>query len=1004
MWTLRRTAGDVNAGRLFDPPPVWYNDTSVRNDPNMHTPTPSTARKTRLAPRALGLAAVTVLALLGSLQLGAWRGAPQRVPVQSQERVVFPSLHLGGAGSLVRESGDVPFDLPALSALSTRWQQELPEGTSFQLAIRDDATRSWRDIAVDHDALAARDDDPARAWEAHDEALRDAVGEVVVARGQHVVLRATLTSTGPAASVTGVTALALSSPSAAPSALAPPRADAAAPVRIISRAEWGADESLRVYNENNPTPQVKGRSNSDLNARAIEDLGDEIAIAKTVSTDDAGRQLTWPMETSKVIKKIVVHHTSGAQPQTPDEAVAYLRSIYFFHAITRGWGDIGYNYVIDPFGNVYEGRAGGPRVVGAHAANFNIGSIGISVLGNYNEVDVTPAAKRALVALVHELSAQEGIDPTGSGDFRLHFMPNVIGHRDVGQTDCPGSVLWAELPDIRTMAAETDVADADPRWLPTLRPPVYHAESTHLPDMPGRADEVAIDEIGQRLDALDASVQGTDLRAVALRPVAENPHAVELAPGETTTVTLQFVNDGAQPLGATTYLRADVVPRLLAIGSSDDATVAARLPEGSAVAHGETASFAVPLTLDERARGRFDLQFTPVVNGAHSVTVAAVRLRVDVRESGLVRQVTSAAVDGGSRVLSTIVGVPAAQGAPVDRASVAAPAPAPAATPSAVDEPQPAAQPEPLVVPTIPERLRPVLPGSAPVIEETVGERPIRIRLAHAPSARLTVSASTTLRAQVEGAYWAPAGGSVVSASVVDGRVQLSAGKERTTADAVRFSAAGGGLVTLPSWHRSSTESTNPDDTAFRGTVELRAQEGKLLVINELPIEHYLYGLAEPSPSDPPEKIKALVIVARSYAQFYRDQQRKFPGAPYDLDDDPAVSQKYLGATYEQRAPTLRAAVDATRGQVVTFQGRLVKTPYFTSSLGQTKSAQEVWGWTETPYLVSVTDPCDAPRAAGHGVGLSGCGARVLAQQGATAEQILKHFYTGVDVSPRSDT
>ena len=129
------------------------------------------------------------------------------------------------------------------------------------------------------------------------------------------------------------------------------------------------------------------------------------------------------------------------------------------------------------------------------------------------------------------------------------------------------------------------------------------------------------------------------------------------------------------------------------------------------------------------------------------------------------------------------------------------------------------------------------------------------------------------------------------------------------------------------------------------------------------------------------------------------DDNRKFPGMPYDGSDDPAVFQRYLGYGVESRSPNFVSAVEATEDMVVTYSGELVKTPYFNQSDGRTRSAEEVWGWTTTPYLQSVSDPwCDGLEFKGHGVGLSGYGATAQAEAGKTFEEIIKYYYSGIEI------
>jgi len=178
-----------------------------------------------------------------------------------------------------------------------------------------------------------------------------------------------------------------------------------------------------------------------------------------------------------------------------------------------------------------------------------------------------------------------------------------------------------------------------------------------------------------------------------------------------------------------------------------------------------------------------------------------------------------------------------------------------------------------------------------------------------------------------------------------------------------------------------------------------------LILINELPLESYLKGLAEVSNSAPIEKQKTIAVIARSYAQFYLSpEHNKYPhlsNVPYDGDDSPVSFQKYLGYGYEKRSPLFSKAVAETSGITVLYQGKTVKTPFFSESDGRTLSAQEKWGWTNTPYLVSVDDKfCKGGHGTrkGHGVGLSGCGAETMAKQGKKYPEILKYYYTGVSV------
>jgi len=219
---------------------------------------------------------------------------------------------------------------------------------------------------------------------------------------------------------------------------------------FITRQQWGANEDLRLYSKDNPVPDV-----IIFEPEFYVRYTDELKLQKIVSKNENGEKLTWPLEYPEKVSKIFIHHTGSSN--NLDNPEQLLRDIYRSHAITRGWGDIGYNYIIDTEGNVYEGRYGGESVVGAHVGPMgNRGSIGIAILGNYNEGELPDKAKTALVALLAEKTQLYGIDPEGSSYFRGEYMPNILGHQSVMETSCPGKNILNIIPEIRG-----EVADAN---------------------------------------------------------------------------------------------------------------------------------------------------------------------------------------------------------------------------------------------------------------------------------------------------------------------------------------------------------------------------------------------------------------------------------------------------------------------------------------------------------------------------------------------------------------
>jgi N-acetylmuramoyl-L-alanine amidase len=164
----------------------------------------------------------------------------------------------------------------------------------------------------------------------------------------------------------------------------------------------------------------------------------------------------------------VVHHTAGSNRYTAAQSPAIVRAIELYHVKGNGWNDIGYNFLVDKYGQVFEGRIGGieRNVVGAHAEGFNYGSSGVAVLGNYGSASISPAAERALVRLLAWRLDVAHVDPLSLVNWSSGGNPKyplgthvklraISGHRDTGFTSCPGTRLYAKLPSIAEQVAAT---------------------------------------------------------------------------------------------------------------------------------------------------------------------------------------------------------------------------------------------------------------------------------------------------------------------------------------------------------------------------------------------------------------------------------------------------------------------------------------------------------------------------------------------------------------------
>ncbi len=166
------------------------------------------------------------------------------------------------------------------------------------------------------------------------------------------------------------------------------------------------------------------------------------------------------------VRQVHVHHTVNSNDYRRADVPGMIRAMYRYHTQNLGWSDIGYNFLVDRFGRLWEGRAGGPRraVRGAHTLGFNHASVGVAAIGNFETGRVGKPMIRALVRIAAwKLDADDGrprrtvwVRSDGSDryrDGRLVELPTIDGHRDTNETACPGRALYAALPAVRRRTA-----------------------------------------------------------------------------------------------------------------------------------------------------------------------------------------------------------------------------------------------------------------------------------------------------------------------------------------------------------------------------------------------------------------------------------------------------------------------------------------------------------------------------------------------------------------------
>src|SRR5437588_12654711 len=234
----------------------------------------------------------------------------------------------------------------------------------------------------------------------------------------------------------------------------------------------GDVDRLRAYFVQSPEERVP--------LRRVSITGSPLIISRlSWGANEAIRRA--PPQFAPSVQFAIVHHTAGSNSYTRAQSAAIVRGIEVYHVQGNGWNDIGYNFLVDKYGQVFEGRYGGvdKNVIGAHAEGFNNGSVGVAVMGTYESAAPSTIARNALVNLLSWRLDLAHVDPLGSltwtsgGNARYPagvavFLRAVSGHRDTGFTTCPGAALYAQLGAIARDAAATG--------LPKLYAPIVRGQ------------------------------------------------------------------------------------------------------------------------------------------------------------------------------------------------------------------------------------------------------------------------------------------------------------------------------------------------------------------------------------------------------------------------------------------------------------------------------------------------------------------------------------------------
>lgn len=237
------------------------------------------------------------------------------------------------------------------------------------------------------------------------------------------------------------------------------------------------DMSVTYIDSRTPSKKVGASIRSLLSpkAYAVSTKPNVISRAAWGSPDPTGSAFKgsdryWD-PTYKATSQIFIHHTVTSDYASQTDGASVVRAVWEYHANTRGWGDIGYNYLVDQAGNIYEGRAHGDNVTGGHVYEYNTGSSGVALLGCFHSPDSTckeinsnlnppsSAMLESLTTLLAWMTSRFEIDPQAQHTFCKYndtgclTLNTITGHRDANVTSCPGDLTLNVLQSIRDTTA-----------------------------------------------------------------------------------------------------------------------------------------------------------------------------------------------------------------------------------------------------------------------------------------------------------------------------------------------------------------------------------------------------------------------------------------------------------------------------------------------------------------------------------------------------------------------
>lgn len=703
-----------------------------------------------------------------------------------------------------------------------------------------------------------------------------------------------------------------------------------------------------------------------------------------------------------------------------------IQNIYRYHAVTRGWGDIGYHFIIDYWGNVYEGRYGGNGVRGAHTYydrkcnNFNVGSVGILLMGNYEKVEPSEVMYKSLARLIawiaitngldskelnhtseiwHSPKKEAGCDLSQGGLTSAYIGPVVVGHGDVeeGNPD-PGlanlnrvrreanellstykNYLYTTKEDSKIYSIEDGIVSlvkpSSFKKAIVLNKNQFYAFPSSLKK--GYSDGILVKSYTRDRVYLIAKNKRRPIFSEKLFKLKDYNWENVVSLSDRDLVVYSLGTPLTYPDGS--LIKGDGPEVYLIENDTRRHITSVALFENRKFKWGDVIKITQAELLAHPLGEKFLLSDGTLIkeDGLHPIYLIKNKKRHWIK--------TLEVFLGLDYKWKDIITLSSQE---ISYYGVG------------------------LVIGEVGDLLNLEDKKELKETKETedikdTGEPNIRIGIYEVP-----VEKSVKIRA--DGPYEVYKNG-ILLANKKANEIIVVPYSETDSYKFLPASPTGGPasesvLFEIISYEDHPKWNPKLNDNLFRGIVEIKysPKSEKLWVINELSLEDYLKGVAEALNDDPIEYLKAFVVVARSYALFHIQNKGKISGEIFHLKNW-AFDQLYKGYEFEKRAPNITKAVEETRGVVATYNGKPIRGVYSSDSGGVTKSACEVFKGvfcSDDSYAYlngGVMDPdgtihTQTAIITSHGVGMSSAGARRLAEMGKTFEEILKYYYLEVEI------